>query len=62
MSEKSDTLIHERIDAKCGGNLAVQWGIITGHVIGPTFRYDVIDFVFVANRRTRAPWKRTQNQ
>ena len=30
-----------------------EWGTATGHVIGPTGHYDVIDFVFVSKRRER---------
>ena len=30
-----------------------EWGIITGHMIGPSRHHDVIDFVFVAKRGGR---------
>ena len=39
-----------------------KWETTTGHVIGPTFYYDVIDFVIVAKQRSRAAWQQTQNQ
>ena len=35
-------------------NILLGWGTTAGHVIGPTFHYDVTDFVFVAKRRDRA--------
>ena len=39
-----------------------QWGTAFGHVMDPTFYYDVIAFVFVAKQRDRVAWQQTQNQ
>ena len=36
-----------------------HWPTSNGHVIEPTYHYDVIDFVFVAKRRSRVAWQQT---